>query len=947
MDITPVNDAPTTSAVTLAPIAEDSGPRLITQAELLANAADIDGPSLTAIDLVISSGAGSLVNNGDGSWTYTPSMNDDTGVTFGYTVFDGSLSAGGSATLDIKPVNDAPTTRAVTLAPIAEDSGPRLITQAELLGNAVDVDGPGLIATNLVISSGAGSLVDNGDGSWTYAPALDDDSGVSFGYAVSDGSLSTLGSATLDITPVNDAPTTSAVTLAPIAEDSGPRLITQAELLANAADIDGPSLTAIDLVISSGAGSLVNNGDGTWNYMPALNDDSGVTFGYSVTDGSLNVAGSATLDLTPVNDAPTTSIVTLVPIAEDSGTRLITQAELLAEAADVDGPGLAAINLAIGSGAGALVDNGDGSWTYTAAADDDRAVSFSYIVTDGSLSVDGIATLDITPVNDAPTTRIVSLAPVAEDSGPRLITQAELLANAADVDGPSLTAINLVISSGAGSLTDNGNGTWTYMPALDDDSAVGFSYVVTDGSLSVDGIATLDIAPINDAPTTSIVTLAPIAEDSGPRLITQAELLANAADVDGPGLTAINLLISNGSGSLVDHGNGSWTFTPALDDDGAVAFTYAITDGHLSVAGSAMLDITPVDDAPLVSLAPLELVGGASIRIDSTLLNARDVDTQSAQLRFIVNAASNGRFETLAAPGTAITQFSLTDVSAGQIVFVSTSALESPSFSLVPYDGNTYGSTVIASIDFRRTVLAVRSTLADPLLSDSSDQRSLIDAPAAFADGRVSARFGNDREGSATLAANLTAIAGRDLKIQPAPLGIALLEPAQIGIERAASSSGAASAATAAGPRRATTDYLDVSARVAADDYVASLDGFMMVDMLQLAGPGSRGNGEAVFGPGPQSADDDGGGGLTLSDAARASAIALTAGTVWWALRAGSLLTGLLVSLPAWRQADLLAVLPDEEDDDVWDQPEDHESARDERAVALVFESPGNQGVRQ
>ena len=60
---------------------------------------------------------------------------------------------------------------------------------------------------------------------------------------------------------------------------------------------------------------------------------------------------------------------------------------------------------------------------------------------------------------------------------------------------------------------------------------------------------------------------------------------------------------------------------------------------------------------------------------------------------------------------------------------------------------------------------------------------------------------------------------------------------------------------------------------------------------------------------------------------------------MWWALRAGSLLTGLLVSLPAWRQADLLAVLPDEEDDDAWDQAEDNESARDERAVDLVFES--------
>ncbi len=93
------------------------------------------------------------------------------------------------------------------------------------------------------------------------------------------------GSATLDITPVNDAPTTSPVTLAPIAEDSGARLITQAELLANATDVDGPSLTATGLTISSGAGSLIDNGDGTWTYTPALNDDTSVSFSYTITDG--------------------------------------------------------------------------------------------------------------------------------------------------------------------------------------------------------------------------------------------------------------------------------------------------------------------------------------------------------------------------------------------------------------------------------------------------------------------------------------------------------------------------------------------------------------------------------------------------------------------------------------------------------------------------------------
>ena len=132
----------------------------------------------------------------------------------------------------------------------------------------------------------------------------------------------------------------------------------------------------------------------------------------------------------------------------------------------------------------------------------------------------------------------MTLAAIAEDSGARLITQAELLANATDVDGPALTAINLAIASGNGTLVDNGNGTWSYTPALNDDTAVTFSYTVTDGiAAPVATTASLDITPVNDAPTTTPVTLAAIAEDSGARLITQAELLANATDVDGPALT--------------------------------------------------------------------------------------------------------------------------------------------------------------------------------------------------------------------------------------------------------------------------------------------------------------------------------------------------------------------------------------------------------------------------
>jgi hypothetical protein len=83
---------------------------------------------------------------------------------------------------------------------------------------------------------------------------------------------------------------------------------------------------------------------------------------------------------------------------------------------------------------------------------------------------------------------------------------------------------------------------------------------------------------------------------------------------------------------------------------------------------------------------------------------------------------------------------------------------------------------------------------------------------------------------------------------------------------------------------------------------------------------------------------------VDLVEVTQVTGLALTAGTIWWALRAGGLLAGLVVTLPAWRHADLLAVLPDAQDDEGWDpeagpeSAEDDEAARDERAVRQLLE---------
>ncbi len=172
----------------------------------------------------------------------------------------------------------------------------------------------------------------------------------------------------------------------------------------------------------------------------------------------------------------------------------------------------------------------------------------------------------------------------------------------------------------------------------------------------------------DDAPVTSPVTLAAIAEDFGARLITQAELLANASDVDGPSLTAVNLQIATGQGSLADNHDGTWSYTPALNDDSGVTFSYQVTDGTQSAAGSASLDITPVDDAPAIDddlQASVAL--GSSVVLTTGDLTAVDPDTAPDQLTFNVVNPVNGHIEL---NGVQATSFTQQDLAGGLVSFV-------------------------------------------------------------------------------------------------------------------------------------------------------------------------------------------------------------------------------------------------------------------------------------
>lgn len=222
-----------------------------------------------------------------------------------YTLSDGN---GGTATatlvISVTGSNDGPS---------AEDDN-RTTTEAALLSaiavlsNDRDIDTSDVLSVIDVLTSGtAGNAGLNADGTLFYDPdgafeflAVGETATDSFGYAISDGNGgSDIGTVTITITGVNDAPTVGADARA-TSEDSAISIV---DALGNDADVDRTDVLRILSVDTAGTrGSVTINADGTLRYDPnrqfeSLSEGEFAIdrFRYTISDGN---GGTATGEVT-------------------------------------------------------------------------------------------------------------------------------------------------------------------------------------------------------------------------------------------------------------------------------------------------------------------------------------------------------------------------------------------------------------------------------------------------------------------------------------------------------------------------------------------------------------------------------------------------------------------------------------------------------------------------
>ncbi|MGR5396992.1 tandem-95 repeat protein [Vibrio harveyi] len=600
---------------------EEDGSILITQDDLLANASDLDGDQLTALNLATDDENITITDNGDGTYTLTPDADFNGDITFTFDVSDGDDVVSTNLELTVSPVNDAPEPQDQAFT-VGED-GVLTFTDADLLTGATDIEGDDLSVEGVTYTGADGVLTDNGDGTYSFAPNENFNGDVNFTFDVSDGTDTVTANIDVTVTPENDPPVAGS-TAYTVHEDNS-ITISDEQLLANSSDIEGDVL--IDSVSYSGNdGVLEINGDGTYTFSPNENFTGDVSLDVVVVDedGAVDTT-AAGITVLEVNDPPIAG-TTSYTIDEDE-VITISAEQLLANSSDIEGE-VALDSVSYSGSEGIFTDNGDGTFSFAPNENFNGDVSLDVVVTDeDGATVATNANIDVLPINDAPVSG--NLAYSVDEDNTITLSQEQLLSQASDVDGDDLVAENLLVDGNA-TVTANDDGSFTITPDANFNGDIDITFDISDGSDTLVATADLTVNPVNDLPQPEDQTFT-IGED-GVLLFTDEDLLDGATDIDGDNLSVEGVSYTGADGVLTDNGDGTYSFAPNENFNGDVNFTFDVSDGTDTVTANIDVSVTLENDPPVAGSTSYTVHEDNSITIsnEQLLANSSDVEGEVA-----------------------------------------------------------------------------------------------------------------------------------------------------------------------------------------------------------------------------------------------------------------------------------------------------------------------------
>ncbi len=657
----------------------------VTAPGVLANDTGADGATL-----VTNVSDGTLTWDGDGSFIYQPAPGFVGTDSFTYQDANGG----------------APTTVTLTVtdvAPVAQDAtyqtgpGQTLNVSADsgLLTNATDSDGDQISNATVVSGPSNGALTLNADGSFAYIPNAGFVGADTFTYTVTADGL-TSAPATVTLNVANQAPTAGNIGLDVIHDQ--PLTFSTTDLLANATDPQGYTLTAA-IVTGPSDGTLTDNGDGTFTYMPNPGFVGTDTLTYQVSDG-FNTSNT-TLSLV-VHDAPPDASNDVLYTAYNQ-TLTITTADLTDTAINPDGDTLTAA-IVTGPSDGTLTDNGDGTFTYTPDVGFVGTESFTYQASNG-ISTSDAATVQVVVHNWAPQAFDATYQ-VAVNGQLTVAANNGVLSDAYDDEGDAITA-SLASGPSNGTLTLNADGSFTYTPNAGFVGTDSFTFTASDGNSNSDlGTVTLSVSAPPTATDVSAVTTTgqPVA----------VNVLNNVRDASGAALT-VSAVTQGAFGTVIINPDNTVTYTPDAGFVGTDSFTYQASDG-VNTSNTATVQVVVHNWAPQAFDATYQVAvnGQLTVAANNGVLSDAYDDTGDAITASLANGPSNGTL-TLNADGS----FTYTP-NAG---FVGTD-----SFTFTASDGNSTSDpgtvTLSVSAPLTATDVSAVTTTGQPVVVNVLDNAS-------------------------------------------------------------------------------------------------------------------------------------------------------------------------------------------------------------------------------
>ncbi|MBE4455470.1 tandem-95 repeat protein [Vibrio parahaemolyticus] len=615
-----------TTPVTLDAIEEDGGSIIITTEELLSNVDDEDKDTLSVENLIIDKGNGTLVDNGDGTWTFTPQIDDDTEVSFTFDIIDDEdLVVSGSANLDILPINDAPNAENDVIT-TEEDTAVTI----DVLVNDSDVEGDVLSIQSASVPSEQGS-VDIVDGKLVFTPAENFNGEATITYIVTDGDLTDEAKVSVTVTPVNDSPVAVDDTTS-IQEDTAVTI----DVLPNDSDVDGDKLSIQSASVPEAQGK-VEIVEGKLVFTPAENFNGDAEITYTVTDGQLTDEAKVTVTVNPVNDAPIIKVDAVESITEDAVNTDTVVATLTVRDTDTPEDQLT-VSLENNSN-GYFVLVGDEVKLTQAGVDavnnDElnlKGLTISASVSDGvNPTANDSDSLVVNRVNDAPTVEnAIADQELSEDFASYTI-------DLNDAFKDSDSALNFSVSGNSNVLVSIENGIATITPTADWNGSETLTFTATDPSgESVSQTVNFTVAPVADI----VADKATVVEDTS----TVIKVLGNDT-FEGDG-KVVSLDTNNGpaNGTVSVNPDGSVTYTPNENYHGADSFTYIVTSGGVSESTTVNVDVTPVNDAPVAKADTAVTDEDTPVTID-VLPNDTDVDGDTLSIQSASVPEAQGKVE--------------------------------------------------------------------------------------------------------------------------------------------------------------------------------------------------------------------------------------------------------------------------------------------------------------